>query len=227
MHFNESRRLFWIQDFSMAVCISICGSLHILVLLLVHTGVVSLCLYRNCKTLVNIIPTQCWISIQIPFFCCFRTHQLFLLHLTTRKCHEWKKIYTLKTVFHILHQVRGWRFANIPIYSHTRARRFPSFFLLQNFLFFSQDVDDCNPDPCVNAYSCTDEPYNYTCVCIDGWSGKDCDVPSIFFFTWKCKTKNLIPQQRYFKIESACDKYPICHIAYLNQNMHIIALSYN
>ena len=38
------------------------------------------------------------------------------------------------------------------------------------------DVDDCNPNMCQNAATCVDEPFEYTCLCADGFEGINCQI---------------------------------------------------
>ena len=38
------------------------------------------------------------------------------------------------------------------------------------------EIDECAPDPCVHALSCTNLMNDYTCTCKPGFAGKDCDV---------------------------------------------------
>jgi hypothetical protein len=41
---------------------------------------------------------------------------------------------------------------------------------------FDVDIDDCDPNPCVNG-GCTDTGTDsYSCACDSGWTGDDCDV---------------------------------------------------
>ncbi|XP_060592370.1 fibropellin-1-like isoform X2 [Ruditapes philippinarum] len=35
-------------------------------------------------------------------------------------------------------------------------------------------IDDCNPSPCFNADICIDEIEDYTCLCLPGYTGKNC-----------------------------------------------------
>ena len=37
------------------------------------------------------------------------------------------------------------------------------------------DINECSPDPCINGGACTDLVNDYSCACINGFSGKDCD----------------------------------------------------
>ena len=41
------------------------------------------------------------------------------------------------------------------------------------------DIDDCDPDPCVNNGTCSDEVNDYTCTCINEWMGKNCSYCGI------------------------------------------------
>ena len=44
---------------------------------------------------------------------------------------------------------------------------------------FPVDIDDCADQPCLNGGTCSDGLNNYTCVCADGYTGKNCSVVSI------------------------------------------------
>ena len=38
------------------------------------------------------------------------------------------------------------------------------------------DIDDCADQPCQNGGNCTDAVNDYTCVCVAGYSGKNCST---------------------------------------------------
>ena len=38
------------------------------------------------------------------------------------------------------------------------------------------NIDDCNPNPCLNGGICTDGVNSYTCECIDRYTGDDCEI---------------------------------------------------
>ena len=38
------------------------------------------------------------------------------------------------------------------------------------------DIDDCASEPCQNAGTCTDGLNSYTCTCLDGWTGDNCET---------------------------------------------------
>ena len=41
---------------------------------------------------------------------------------------------------------------------------------------FHADIDDCADQPCLNRGTCNDGVNDYTCVCIDGYTGKNCSI---------------------------------------------------
>ena len=42
------------------------------------------------------------------------------------------------------------------------------------------DVDDCLSSPCQNGGTCTDAVNSYTCACVDGWAGTNCENSKIY-----------------------------------------------
>ena len=38
------------------------------------------------------------------------------------------------------------------------------------------DIDDCADQPCLNGGTCSDGVDDHTCVCADGYNGKNCSV---------------------------------------------------
>ncbi|CAD5113578.1 DgyrCDS2741 [Dimorphilus gyrociliatus] len=43
-------------------------------------------------------------------------------------------------------------------------------------MIIRMDGDECQPNPCKNGATCKDLQSNYTCQCLDGFSGKDCEI---------------------------------------------------
>ena len=41
------------------------------------------------------------------------------------------------------------------------------------YLYFS-DINDCDPNPCENGATCSDEVNDYNCTCMAGYFGKNC-----------------------------------------------------
>ena len=37
------------------------------------------------------------------------------------------------------------------------------------------DIDECATSPCQNGGSCTDQVNGYTCDCVDGYDGPNCE----------------------------------------------------
>ena len=38
------------------------------------------------------------------------------------------------------------------------------------------DIDDCNPNPCLNSGACIDGVDSYTCGCAAGYTGTNCET---------------------------------------------------
>ena len=50
---------------------------------------------------------------------------------------------------------------------------------------FEISVNECEPNPCLNGGSCTEEGDSYTCQCADSFTGDDCETD-----TSDCKPNN-------------------------------------
>ena len=60
---------------------------------------------------------------------------------------------------------------------------------MSNFLFiyFRIDIDECASNPCQNDGICEDGDNSYTCTCVSGYTGPNCETGKIVF-----SAKNLI-----------------------------------
>ena len=38
------------------------------------------------------------------------------------------------------------------------------------------DIDECESEPCQNGGTCDDEVNSYTCECVDGYTGLQCET---------------------------------------------------
>ena len=38
------------------------------------------------------------------------------------------------------------------------------------------DTDECSSDPCMNGGTCTDGVNSYSCACVAGYTGEDCEI---------------------------------------------------
>ena len=38
------------------------------------------------------------------------------------------------------------------------------------------NIDECDPDPCKNGGTCTDDINGYNCTCVPGYTGSDCEI---------------------------------------------------
>ena len=45
---------------------------------------------------------------------------------------------------------------------------------------FVLDIDDCESDPCQNGATCVDGVNSYTCICVKGFTGHDCETSENF-----------------------------------------------
>ena len=81
-------------------------------------------------------------------------------------------------------------------------------YIVMSILLFL-DIDDCVPKPCLHDGTCTDLTNAYTCTCIAGYTGSDCETRMYFWHTkssfyhvpgvdctCSCRT---IPQLNYLK----------------------------
>ena len=41
------------------------------------------------------------------------------------------------------------------------------------------DLDECQPNPCLNGGTCTDDLNDYKCNCTEEWEGKNCDTSKL------------------------------------------------
>ena len=41
---------------------------------------------------------------------------------------------------------------------------------------FSADIDECSSSPCQNGGTCIDGINSYTCVCVPGHAGDNCEI---------------------------------------------------
>ena len=47
---------------------------------------------------------------------------------------------------------------------------------MQNSCILPSDTNDCDPNPCQNGGACTDEVNVYSCACVAGYEGGDCET---------------------------------------------------
>ena len=46
------------------------------------------------------------------------------------------------------------------------------------------DIDECATSPCLNGGSCTDQVNGYTCNCVDGYDGTNCETGNVAKSLW-------------------------------------------
>ena len=47
---------------------------------------------------------------------------------------------------------------------------------MHNYLCIISDIDECAASPCQNQGTCTDQVNDYTCECVAGFIGDDCET---------------------------------------------------
>ena len=52
--------------------------------------------------------------------------------------------------------------------------------------YFSSDIDECASSPCQNGGTCIDGINSYTCNCVPGHTGDNCEIGNIL---WKLRNK--------------------------------------
>lgn len=56
-------------------------------------------------------------------------------------------------------------------------------------MVLSADINECSSDPCQNGATCNDHVNKYSCSCVPGYTGIDCQTGTFLLF--KCmKTYN-------------------------------------
>lgn len=64
---------------------------------------------------------------------------------------------------------------------HPKSAVFNSPTCIFLFYCFLEDIDDCTEQPCHNGGTCVDDVNDYSCICADGYTGKNCDIGKDLF----------------------------------------------
>ena len=43
------------------------------------------------------------------------------------------------------------------------------------------DIDECSSNPCTHGGTCHDGVASYSCTCISGYTGTNCEISSLYF----------------------------------------------
>ena len=44
------------------------------------------------------------------------------------------------------------------------------------------DIDECGSNPCANRGTCIDGVNSFTCSCVEGYTGRDCETGMYYIF---------------------------------------------
>ena len=70
---------------------------------------------------------------------------------------------------------------------------------LNIFCYFILDINECSSSPCQNGGTCTDHVNKYTCSCIAGYTGTNCQT-GLSMLDILCFITHYIPSQRTFSL---------------------------
>jgi hypothetical protein len=65
---------------------------------------------------------------------------------------------------------------------HVIKLSWPGAFLFTEHVLFYLDIDECASSPCKNGGTCTNNQNQFTCACMAGWTGEDCDTGNMFSY---------------------------------------------
>ena len=93
-------------------------------------------------------------------------------------------------------------------------------------LFAFADMDYCAPEPCLNNATCHDGLDNFTCSCVDGYTGRNCETGNAYkILLWNTFHIYLWILHASMRVDSslgqfkqAIKKNRICHV----HNIHLI-----
>ena len=63
-------------------------------------------------------------------------------------------------------------------------------------MLISDDIDECQSDPCINGGTCVDDIARYDCICQAGYTSTNCESNILFVFVQRYQ--NMI--QGFFSI---------------------------
>lgn len=87
----------------------------------------------------------------------------------------------IKSYFLVL-KIKQKQYANIFKYAHVSYSLF-----IRAFLYFCLVNNECKTNPCDNDNICISEQNGYSCQCLSGYSGANCDIPPNFCKVNGCK----------------------------------------
>ena len=72
-------------------------------------------------------------------------------------------------------------FSSYCIYSVLEHSACYKYYIMQtiNMLFSNIDFDECESDPCLNGAECKNGAKEYTCTCVPGYTGRNCETGQI------------------------------------------------
>ena len=79
------------------------------------------------------------------------------------------------------------------MWNNSCLQSYNSVIIPRDLCFFLPDIDECSPNPCLNGAVCVDGINRYTCNCVAGYTGVNCQTSRFYtlnkLFSCNCTTK--------------------------------------
>lgn len=84
-----------------------------------------------------------------------------------------------------------------------------------------ENINECEEKPCLNSGTCFDTYGSYSCECLSGFTGQNCEIVSTTWSTIICYGHSFFLS---FKIKQVCDTIMRLRCSYLNNCSYLLLL---